>query len=213
MGIFDQLFGDPRGAAARAEATVGRLTRAGEAKIEAASMVVDDRARAASAEQRGIADAFRALADQPSSMERQSIQQAARTRTQGAARQAALSGGPLNASRLNLGELEGATVAQGLLAQHTAEMQAQMQLNQAIGRQLQIAGEFSQAGAAARLQSLTEFQSSALSAQTQAAMMRAQAESQAGPLGKLVGGIFATLGAGGAFGEGGLVTGMFGGGK
>lgn len=188
MPLFDSLFGDARGAARRAQSTIDAQTAAGRGRIEAASMVLDDRAQAMAADQRGIADAFRALADQPSALERSATAQASRARSQGAARQAALAGGPLNAQRLQIAEMQGLAQAQALMAERSQRLQAQFQYNQAIGDALMKAGQASQSGAAARLGALAEFEQSALNAQAQAAMARAQAESGPSAMGRFLGG-------------------------
>lgn len=188
MGVFENLFGDARGAAARAQATIGADVRASRARIEEAADVVDDRAQASAAEMRGIAKAFRALGDEPSALQRQAVQQASRSQTQGAARQAALSGGPLNANRLQMSELEATSMAQALLAERSQRIQSKIAVNQAIGQQLLMAGKTSQSGAAARLESLSAFEQAALQAQSAAAMARAQAEGQPSAFGRFLGG-------------------------
>ena len=200
MGLFDSLFGDARGAARAAESRVGALTAGARGRVDEAATLVDERAQASAGESRELAAAFRALADQSPTLERQSAQRSGRGQAQAEqARQGLIgrSGG--------LGEVVSLAQVQSLMAERSSRIQRQIGLNQAIAAQLAQAGQVSQAGAAARLQSITAFEQNALQAQTQLAMLRAQAEGQPSALGRFAGGALTALAGRGVF------DGLFGG--
>ena len=193
MGLFDSLFGDPHGAAQRAQSTIEGATQAGRGRIEDAGQQAIDTGEANAAPLRALADQL-TRQTQPSALETQSAVRSARQGAQGALRQQSAAGGMSNAQRVQAAELVASAQAQGLLAERAARLQRQTQLNGLIAQQLQAAGQFTQAGVSANLSALASFEQGALNATSQAALARAQAESQASPFGKFLASAAATAG-------------------